>query len=212
MTDTPTPPPQSQNDGDIVAGPGAYHRYARFAIALLFLVYGIWSIRDGFFEYPRANAAAVQAEVDRIRAAREEMGQTLSAEEEARIRAETPQPHGPPDNDLDIPFNQALGIILPPLAVLVVIRTLYRSRGQYRLSGQTLSIPGHPPIPLDAIRRIDKRLWDRKGIAIIDYELPDGRTGRFRLDDFLYKREPTDRILERIEAHMRAQTSDAAPQ
>jgi hypothetical protein len=56
-------------------------------------------------------------------------------------------------------------------------------------------------VPLSAIRRIDKRLWDRKGIAFIDYDLDGsgGAGGRLKLDDFVYERKPTDEIYERIE-------------
>jgi hypothetical protein len=80
-----------------------------------------------------------------------------------------------------------------------VFRGLYGTRGAYRLSGNTLHAPGHPPVPLDAVRAIDQSKWDRKGIVYIDYEL-NGKTGRLKLDDFMYQREPTDQIHDRIVA------------
>jgi hypothetical protein len=112
---------------------------------------------------------------------------------------------GKPYPALNIPFNQCLGLALPPLAVGLLIWTLYHSRGAYRLSGQTLHIPGHPPIPLDSIRRIDKRKWDKKGIAYIEYEPPGTtQTRRFRFDDYRYDYDPADKIFQRIEEHVRA--------
>jgi hypothetical protein len=84
---------------------------------------------------------------------------------------------------------------------------LYTSRGEYRLSGDTLTVPGHPPVPLQFIRSLDKSFWDRKGIAYIDYELPaPSVSGRIKLDDFVYERPPTDAIVERIEHYLAAAT------
>jgi hypothetical protein len=158
--------------GPIVATYGRYYRNTRYLMFALFLGFGIYCIYDGFYKYPRDNESAIKR------------GQ--------------PAPHG----EYDAPLNKALGIILPPLAIFVLYRALRSSRGEYRLEAETLHIPGHPPVPLSAIRTIDKKLWDRKGIAYIQYELP-GQTerGRFTLDDFVYEREPIDKIMERIEAY-----------
>ena len=68
--------------------------------------------------------------------------------------------------------------------------------------GDVLSVPGHPDVPLEAIRQMDKSRWDRKGIAKVEYELAPGQSNRLTLDDFIYDRPPTDRIVERIEAHL----------
>jgi hypothetical protein len=58
-------------------------------------------------------------------------------------------------------------------------------------------------VPLDAITELDKRLWDRKGIAMVSYELPGGGgSGTLKLDDFIYEREPTDEIYKRIEDYV----------
>jgi hypothetical protein len=61
-------------------------------------------------------------------------------------------------------------------------------------------------VNFDQIRRLDKKLWDRKGIAYVDYEV-DGASElrRFRLDDFVYERKPTDQIYDRINAYVSAQ-------
>jgi hypothetical protein len=167
-----TPEPNLTYAGPIVARFGRYYRNTRYLMFLLFLGFGIYCIYDGFYKYPLDNETAIK-------------------------RGQRP-PHG----EYDAPLNKALGIILPPLAIFVLLRALHSSRGELRLEGETLSIPGHPPIPLSAIRKIDKALWDRKGIATIEYELdqPPSR-GRFKLDDFVYDRGPTDQIMDRIEAY-----------
>ena len=152
----------------IVARAGSYYRKARFALFALFLAFGAYCCYDGFYRYPRLNAEAIKS------------GQN--------------PPHGPPNATLDVPFNVALGCVLPIGAVVLLIWTLHNSRGEFRLEGKTLHVPGHPPIPLDSIRKIDKRLWEKKGIAIIEYERPTAaELGRFKLDDFVYQRRSEER-------------------
>src|SRR4051794_20313696 len=117
--------------GPIVAYYGRYYRNTRYLMFVLFMVFGIWCMYDGIYKWPRQNA-------------------------EASARGQNP-PHGP----YDVPLQKALAIILPPLSLFVLLRALHNSRGEIRLDGDTLSIPGHPPVPLSAIRKIDKGLWDR---------------------------------------------------
>jgi len=95
-------------------------------------------------------------------------------------------------------MQKILCFSLPPLGIILLIRALHNSRGEYRLENNALSVPGHPTIDLSNITEVDRRLWDRKGIAFILYE-KDGRQGRIRLDDFVYDRPPTDLIFQRIE-------------
>jgi hypothetical protein len=160
---------------EIVARPSFEYRLRRLVVALILLATGLWCIWDGFVVWPAENAKAQRE------------GQML--------------PHG----GWSVPLNQGLAVIFPPFGLAVALWTYRTSRGRYRLAGTTLSIPGHPPISLDCIRKIDKRLWDRKGLAYLDYEIPGStRTARFRLDDFAYQRQPTDQILDRIEEHVRA--------
>ena len=78
----------------------------------------------------------------------------------------------------------------------------------------TLQAPGHPAINVDDIRRIDKRKWDKKGIAYLHYEIGQPPTaGVLKLDDFAYERKPTDEMLERIEKNVLSSvtTEAAAP-
>ncbi len=161
---TGEPPP-----GPIVATASGEYRLKRIALVVLLFGYGLYSCYDGFYRYPRDNAAA-------------------------RARGLTVMPHPA----YDVPFNEIFGLALPPLALLLLARSLYASRGQYRLDGDVLAVPGHPPVPLAAVTSVDRGKWDRKGIAQIDYQLPGGPAGRATLDDFLYQRQPTDWIFDRV--------------
>ena len=181
--------------GEIVARAGRYYRWTRYLISIGLLIgYGSLFIRDGFFTWPRELERAKQLE---------EIGS------HAEVK---------PHSETDVMINRALGLTMPPLGMALLVWTLYNSRGQYRLSGHTLYVPGHPPVPLDAIIKIDKTLWDKKGIALIEYALPapEGaadstpRSRELELDDFVYDRDPTDDILERIEQII-APPEDEAP-
>jgi hypothetical protein len=152
--------------GPIVARPGQYYRMTRYLMTLILVGYGIWSIHDGFFSWPKWAIT---------------------------------HPNEKPKTETDIKFNKVLGVLLPPLGLFVLIRALRSSRGQYRLEDEILHVPGHPPIPLDRIQSVDKQLWDRKGIAFIEYDVAGSPTGTVKLDDFVYDRGPTDQIFAEIE-------------
>jgi hypothetical protein len=157
--------------GPIVARYDKWYRGKRVVVALALIVFGIWSIYHGFYLYPKENR---------------EWDSTKSAK--------------PPHADYDAPFNKVAGIILPPLGIWMLVRLLRNSSRDIRLEDQTLYGPLHPPIPLTAIRKIDKRQWDRKGIAYLEYELGSPPTsGTFMLDNFLYEQQQIDEILRRIE-------------
>ncbi len=155
--------------GPIVARASNEYRVKRFLLVLLLLGYGLWSCYDGFVKMPRANADAAARQLKKV-----------------------------PYPGYDVPFNQVFGVALPPLALLLLGWSAYSCRGEYRLEGETLSLPGHPPFPLSAVVAVDRGKWDRKGIAHVEYELPGGAKGWAKLDDFIYQRDPTDRIFDRV--------------
>lgn len=184
--------PAAAPGGDIIARPSTSYRLKWALMGLAMLAYGGWSLYDGFINWERENEQAVQ--------------QALAAGK--------PRPEKLPHNELGILLNRMIGVGLQPLGLLVLGWAFYRSRGRYRLSGSTLEAPGHPPVPLEDIREIDKSQWDRKGIAYLRYEVPGALAGELRrlaLDDYIYEREPTDRILERIEASVLSIYPEAVP-
>ena len=167
---SPVPDAAAAPTRPIVARAALEYRLKRIGLVVLLFGYGLYSCYDGFYHYPRDNQAAA-----------------------ARGLKVMPHP------GYDIPFNQVFGIGLPPLALLLLARSLYSCRGEYRLGeDDVLHLPGHPPVPLSAVTALDRGKWDRKGIAHLDYQLPDGTAGRAKLDDFIYQRDPTDRIFDRV--------------
>jgi hypothetical protein len=167
-------------DDPIVARGATYYRVTRYIFSLVLLAMGAWFAYDGFHNWPRQNELHLL---------------------HVRDPVTYPQDYTSRDS-ASIALQKFLGIALPLAGAGLIGWTLYSSRGAYRLSGDVLRVPGHPDVPLAGITQIDKSKWDRKGIAKLDYELPTGQRGRLTLDDFVYDRPPTDRILDVIEAKL----------
>lgn len=177
---------ESATTGAVVAKAGRYYRVARYLMTLLLIAYGAWSIYDGFYSWPNWPIT---------------------------------HPDEKPKTHTDIVLNQVLGVLLPPMGLGILVWAIYNSRGEYRMENGIIYVPGHPPVPLDKIQSINREAWDRKGIALVDYDLSEapapakassgkvvaytgvtqGARGTFRLDDFVYEREPTDKIFKAIE-------------
>lgn len=166
------------NSADVVARADFQYRWRIYALFLLLFGWGCYSLLDGFVRWPREN------------------------EQLERMISEGKKPPRAPHSDNDIFLNQAMGVVFPVIAVVLLAWMMHRSRGEYRLSGQTLHVPGHPPVPLDRIKTLDKSRWDRKGIAAVEYELAGGQSAVLSLRDMVYQRAPTDRIVEAIETHL----------
>ena len=185
--------------GDIVARAGQYYRNTRYLMAVLLIGMAGWFAYDGWVKWPEGNRKIDELQAQLV-AAQDAKDDAKAGELSAELKKYTKH------NSAAILLQKILACTLPPVGLGLLAWALYNSRGEYRLSGDTLSVPGHPPISLGQVRKLDKRLWDRKGIAYIDYEV-DGAPApkRIRLDDFVYDRKPTDQIYERVEAHV-AQT------
>jgi hypothetical protein len=174
----------------VVAKAGRYYRVARYLMTLLLMGYGAWSIYDGFVSWPHWTDT---------------------------------HPLEKPKTDTDIMLNRVLGVVLPPMGLIILGWAIYSSRGEYRLENGVLRVPGHPPVPLEKIHSVNREAWDRKGIAYVDYDLSDSPApgsfggdskaakGTFKIDDFVYEREPADQIFKAIEGSLLKGHAPAAP-
>ncbi len=212
-------PASPDPSGDIVARAGQYYRNTRYIMCALLVGAGLWFAYDGWVGWPEHNRKL--GEVKRRIEQSDNAGDTNGA---AAARAELGK-MSKEKSSSDILLQKVLALSLPPIGIGLLGWALYNSRGAYRLSGHTLHVPGHPAVSFDQITRIDKQLWDRKGIAYLDYDRGAGSplrapgetvdyqargTGRIKLDDFVYDRAPTDQIFERIENEL-APEPDSQP-
>ena len=161
---------------------------------------------DGWIGWPRHNEEV--RDIDKGIAQAEVAGDTAKVEELKAKKSKMHKEYTP----ADILIQKCLAIVLPILGLAYGIWTWHATRGRYRLVGNTLEMPGHGEIPLSDIRSVDKTRWERKGIAVITYQDHHPQRERtFKLDDFAYERDPTDKILERVEAYLAPPPEMGAP-
>lgn len=199
---------QSQSFGDVVtARAGTYYRNTRYLMAAMCIAGGLWFGYDGWKGWPEGNRRHEEATANLAIAQKEGDSEKIKlySEEQEKYKLHT---------DLSIRMQKVLACSLPPVGILLLAWAFYRSRGAYRLSGTTLSVPGHPDVRLDDITKIDKQKWDRKGIVYLHYTTEQGQSGVITLDDFIYDRPPTDEIFKRIEDYLlpAAQAPSGTPQ
>jgi hypothetical protein len=196
MTAVPEPSASKPvSTGDIIARPASYYRNTRYLMTIMFIAMGAWFGYDGFVRYPAENARIEQLERIMDTADKKSPEYDRATTERQKLKLHT---------DTDLLLQRALAFLLPPAGLAILFWAHYNSRGVLRLSGQTLHVPGHPPVPFSTIRSVDKGLWDRKGIAYVEYLLPNSVEKKtVKLDDFIYDRSPTDAIYKAIEEYLK---------
>jgi len=188
---------------EIVATGGTYYRRMRYLVALILVAAGAWFAYDGWVGYPAMNVKHAEKTAE-LKDAESNGNKKLQAELVEQLK----DLHFKTDTDIGVQKGLAIG--LPLLGAALLTWALYNSRGEIRLTSDTLTAPGHPPVKTDQIMALDKRLWDRKDIAFVDYEVGAAK-GRIRLDAFVYQTDPIVKIYDRIEAIMKEEAG-ASPQ
>lgn len=162
------------------------------AVALVLLGFSGWSYYDGKYAYPEQQKRAdAYTELEAV----EEL------ERWPEVAAENGwEPYDPgerkSDADIQVQFYMVGIAGIPGLLVLI---NVLRSLGKWiELDDKGLRSSRGVEVPLDAITKIDKKKWDKKGIAKLHYQA-DGSEKKFTLDDFIYERPTTDEILRQVE-------------
>ena len=198
-TATATPTGPAATAGEIVARRDRTHYVKRCVLIPALIVFaGLYFLYDGYIGYPAENRR-----FDELTQQAKDAGARGDVKAEADLleSRKSVTRH----DEFQLRLQRQLGYGLLPLGVLAFVFFSRQSRGQYRLADDVLYAPGHPPVPLGAVREIDKTKWEKKGIAYVRYEIEDpaggvAATGRVKLDDALYEQGPTTAILKTIEA------------
>jgi hypothetical protein len=169
--------------------------FIRFLLIGLFsFVWGLYSLYDAAIGYPN----------QRVRAHKyEEFQEQENFETKwinfARDQGWPLQNPGEPQSDVNIFYNYAMAAICTPLGILFMVRVL-RARGRW-IEGDDSGVRASwgPEFTYDRVMRLEKRKWKGKGIAKVFFE-SGGGTKQFVIDDFKFKRHPTDEILCQLEA------------
>jgi len=106
-----------------------------------------------------------------------------------------------PKNDEDIFQQFLMASVLAPIGLFFLIQLLL-NRGRWIEANDMVltSSQGHQ-FELSQIVKLDKKKWQKKGIATIKYE-SDGRQRKLVIDDCNYERETTNKILRHIESNI----------
>lgn len=203
MSDT-ADAPVTEPSQPIIALPDKGYRIKFCLFGLALVIGGGWFFRDGFFHWPAQNAELKTLKDQRESAIR--AGDTKHSDELFK-QIETIN-GGEEHTNWDIDLQKVLAFALPPIGILLALNTLRKTRGEYRLEGDILHVPGHPPVPLEKIVEIDKHRWERKGIAFLTYELDNAQRGELRIDSYYYSRFPTEAIFNLIEKRLVPDSSD----
>lgn len=194
----------------IIARASRSYRRTRYFVGIVFFATGLLFAWDGWHAWPAKNIEISETEAA-LADAEAALDAAQGSEDEAAIRKletnirdlETKlEDLGEPKSDADLLIQKLFFLGLSPGAVLLIVNALYRSRGEIRFDGATITLPDHRQIPLSAIQSVDNRRWDKKGIAIFHYEADGGRKAKFVLDDFIYDRPPVDQIHEILTGHL----------
>jgi hypothetical protein len=187
--------------------PRFYRRF--FYMGLFAIGFALWSLFDGAIEYPHQRQQAF----DQFRASYKEFDEsknehTMSLSEFESQAGETSK------RDWEA-FAQELGVhshadivmqytqfVVAGLIGLWLVSLPLRARGRWiELDGNRLATSWGQSFNLAEIVAVDKRQWQKKGIARITYN-DNGRKRRFVLDDYKFDRHKTDEILYELEQHI----------
>ncbi len=112
-----------------------------------------------------------------------------------RPNVEDPRTHS------DIAGQFQMAAVLGPIGLYFLVQLL-RYRGRWiEVNDLAITSSMKDQFELSQIVELNKKKWDKKGIAKIKYE-SEGRTKKLVLDDCYYQRETTDGILRHIEQHI----------
>jgi hypothetical protein len=166
---------------------------ARLAVvSTIAIIGGLWFCYDGFIGYPhqqKVSLAYIQFQED---------GRVDQWPAYARERGWTEQPEAPKSNS-DIWLQRILGMVALPVGLLFGLSTLRAIKRYVACDEDGLTASGHPMVPYDAITKLDKSRWQKKGIVLVHYRV-EGKAGAILLDDWKMHTENTEQILRTIES------------
>lgn len=162
---------------------------------VFFIGFGCWFYYDGAVGYPRHNDRLAQFAAAKAR------GEAAEWRAFAEKQGWAGQDHPDPYTADDLKVQYVLGTICVVGGLLALAWFLVSRRQKLTFDGQTVCGVYGQRVALEAFVEVDKRKWDRKGIAYAFYE-EDGKRRRLTIDD--YKFVGGEDILQHVEARLAA--------
>lgn len=163
-------------------------------------------LKDGLMSYPQqqeqANAFLAFEEANPDVDAKElyDMWKAEAAEKgwDPGVGGKEKTPYGPPKTQIEINQQFYMGGITAFLGLIFLGRVLLNRGCWIEADEEGLRSSEKREVTFDQVTTLDKKKWDNKGIAKLNYEV-DGRTDRIVLDDCNYDRDTTNEILRHVE-------------
>jgi len=171
--------------------------YLRFLlIGLGAMGFALWALYDGYIGYPLAQERAILFE----KLIEEGRGDEWDAEATKRGWSTTPPAASKPEEEYEVDVKMQFWMAgLAAVVGFFPLLSVFLSRGRWiELSGDTLTSSWGETVKMRQVTGLEKRQWRNKGIAKLRYDA-GGKRRTFVIDDFKFKREPTDQILVEIE-------------
>jgi hypothetical protein len=166
-----------------------------------------WCLKDGLMTYPTQRERAL-AYLE-FKEAHPDMGEKDLFEnwkQEAAERGWEPgvggqeqTPYGKPKKPVDINGQFIMAAVTGLLGLVFVGRVLLNRGRWIEADSNGLRTSENREAQFGQITALNKKKWDNKGIAKVQYEV-DGKKNKIVLDDCNYVRDSTQAILRHVEA------------
>ena len=175
-------------------------------IAIVCIGFGFYCLYDGFIGYPKKLKISEAYEQYHSTETGEPVTEQLAqseAEWEAFAKSQGWSIEKPKKRPPAIRSDIIWQYIMATIAFLVGLPVLYnyvRSRNSWiETDGVRITTSRGQVVELEKVQGVDKRRWEKKGIAKVSY-LDQGSTAILVIDDFKFERTPMGEILGQIEA------------
>ena len=206
--------------GEAKARISAGYRIRIGVLALGLLGFGAWAAYDGFVGYPQHNEV-VDTYVDRLNEVREQYPETWKekwpdiavkedmladyssfAEVEGGQDGEPVKLVGKYKTQSDIYWQYGMMGAAVPLGLFFLMGWFTAPSRWIAMVEDGLTSSRGDVAPFDKIFKLNKERWWKKGIAVVYYKTEQDEERTLTLDDWKYEREPTEQMLETVEARL----------
>jgi hypothetical protein len=170
--------------------------YWRFIIiGVVVTGFSLYCVYDGRYGYPQQRIRALKFEEF------EKEKKLGEWPEYAESQGWSTDPPGKPKTEAEIASQYVFAAVTAVLALWFFTIVLI-NRGHWIESNETgVTSSWGKGFNYSDVVELNKKQWKKKGIAKVYFE-ENGRRGRFVIDDYKFKREPTDEILQALENHI----------
>lgn len=174
----------------------------KLILTLLFLVFGIWAVYDGWYEWPRQKSA--WEEYEQFEALEEKRlnspNESLFGDERTTWQSLRDKYKTPPRERTQMDINFQRYILVPlcfPITALLVVTWVMSARRQYRFDEDGSLTAPEGTFTSEEMTGIDMSRWMSKSIAMLEIEggLKKGGSA-VKLDAWIY--DGTEEIIETL--------------